>query len=173
MIEDIAHEATYPHPPEAVWRALTTPAALRSWLMDNDFAEARVGHRFRFMDKPKKIVGWDGIVHCEVLEADAPRRFVLRFGDDTGGAPTTRVEWALEPTSEGGTRLRFRHSGFSGIKGWMMRQGMNQGWGSMIRHAIPFVVHEMLAGRIPTQAETREVAKKGFRADHHAAKAKA
>ncbi len=44
-------EAVYPHPVELVWRALTEPAALATWLMTNDF-QAKVGHRFTFRTDP-------------------------------------------------------------------------------------------------------------------------
>lgn len=169
MTDDIVHEATYPHPPEAVWRAITTPEAMSAWLMQTDFREPTVGHRFQFRDKPKKVVGWDGITNCEVLEADPPRRFVIRFGDANDGG--TFVSWDIQPT-DGGTRLRLRHWGFTGFKGWLMRQGMKQGWGSIVRHAIPFVLHEMGEGRMPSRDETRRVAEEGFPADDHAAKAR-
>ena len=171
MTDDIVHEATYPHPPSAVWKALTTREALRAWLMDNTFEEARVGHAFRFMDKPKKIVGWDGITECEVLEAVPERRLVVAFGPGRDSFPATRVAWTLEPTPEGGTRVRFRHDGFTGLKGWMMRQGMDQGWGRMHRHAIPYVLDEMAHGRMPTQEATRAEAKRRTRSDHAARRA--
>jgi uncharacterized protein YndB with AHSA1/START domain len=169
MTEDIVHEATYPHPPDLVWRALTTQDALRAWLMDNTLEKAEVGHRFRFMDKPKRIVGWDGVTECEVVEAAPPRRLVIRFGIDDG--PTT-VTFDLEPTPEGGTRLRFRHEGFSGAKGWLMRQGMNQGWGGMVRHSIPFVLDRLTRGEVPTREETTAIRKSGLRTEHAARRAR-
>ncbi|HWG92589.1 MAG TPA: SRPBCC domain-containing protein [Candidatus Thermoplasmatota archaeon] len=172
MTDDIVHEATYPYPPEAVWRALTTREALSAWLMETDFREATVGHRFTFRDKPKKIVGWNGITECEVTEVVPFKRFAFLFGTDQGVTEVTKVTWELEE-APGGTRVRFRHSGFTGFKGWMMRQGMNQGWGGLVRHAIPFVVSRLLAGSVPTREETRLVARKGFRADHHAKRAEA
>lgn len=171
MIDDIVHEAIYPYPPEDVWRALTTPAALRAWLMDTTFEAPVVGHRFQFRDKPKKALGWDGVTDCEVLEAEPPRRFVFRFGAAQEGFPTTRVEWDLEPVAEG-TRVRFRHAGFTGFKGWLMWQGMNQGWGAIVRHALPFVVSRMRQGDVPSQDEARAAGKRGFRADHQAQRAR-
>ena len=79
MTDDIVHEATYPFPPEAVWRALTTPEAMGAWLMETTFREPVVGHRFQFRDKPKRVVGWNGITECEVVEVTPPRRFVFKF----------------------------------------------------------------------------------------------
>lgn len=50
--------------PATVWRALTEPALIASWLMENDF-QPIVGHRFTFRSQPSPH--WDGIVQCEVL----------------------------------------------------------------------------------------------------------
>lgn len=163
MTDDIVHEATYPYPPEAVWKALTTREAVSAWLMETTFQEATVGHRFQFRDKPRP--GWSGVTNCEILEADAPRRLVYSFGAPEDGSPMTRVAWELEPVA-GGTRLRLRHGGFTGFKGWLMRQGMKHGWGRIVRHGIPFVIGRMAGGSIPSRAETKEVAKRGARADH-------
>ena len=49
MKRDLRFEATYPHPPERVWRALTDPKALAEWLMENDF-EPRLGHQSRLAE---------------------------------------------------------------------------------------------------------------------------
>ena len=169
MTEDIVHEATYPYPPEAVWKAITTPAALSAWLMQTDFVEPKVGHRFQFRDKPRKVVGWDGVTDCEVLEAAPPNRFVIAFGTGRDGFPPTRVSWDLEAVP-GGTKVKFRHAGFTGFRGWMMRQGMNHGWGRMVQHAIPFVIAEMQRGSVPSRDAVRAHAKQGAREDHHAAR---
>ena len=151
MTDDIVHEATYPYPPADVWRAIVTPEALSSWLMQNDLKEAKVGERFEFRDKPRPM--WNGITKCEVVELVPERRFVLAFGLESEFL--TRVSFELEPTAEGGTRLKFRHSGFQGLKGWMMRAGMKNGWGGMVQRAIPFVVESMRRGRIPARDETK------------------
>ena len=163
MIEDIVHEATYPFPPADVWRALTTREAMGAWLMENDFHEPTVGHRFQFRDKPKRIVGWDGVTDCEVLEVVPERRLVFLFGTGRDGFPATRVTWELEPTKEG-TRVRFRHSGFTGLRGRLMRAGMSSGWGAMVKHAIPFMIERTRAGRVPTRDETKAARKQAAKA---------
>lgn len=163
MTEDIVHEATYPYPPADVWRAITTREALSAWLMDTDFQHPVVGHRFQFRDKPKKIVGWNGITDCEVLEVVPERRFVLAFGDGKDEYGPTKVIFELEPVSSG-TRLRFRHTGFMGVKGWLMRAGMNNGWGGMVARAIPYVLARMREGRVPTKAETRAASRAAAKA---------
>lgn len=156
MIADIVHEATYPQPPEVVWRALATPEALGAWLMQTDFREARAGHRFRFTDRPRPF--WDGICECEVAEAEEPRRFALRWGLNQKGAPST-VSWTLSPTPDGGTRVAFRHGGLHGFMGWMMKKGMDQGWRRMLERSIPVVIAAVAEGRTPS----REEAQRAFR----------
>jgi uncharacterized protein YndB with AHSA1/START domain len=125
MARDLNFEVTYPHPPEKVWRALTDPRAIAQWLMENDF-EAKVGHKFQFHAAPRP--GWDGVVHCEVLEVDPPRRLVYSW---KGGPLDTRVSWVLEPTADG-TRLRLDHTGFRGLRGWMISRMLGKGWSSKI-----------------------------------------
>ena len=117
---DSTEELTYkqswdlPHPPEKVWRALTESDLLAKWIMSNDM-KAIVGHQFTFRTDPSPF--WDGIVHCEVLEVDPPRR--LRYSwqgaKNTAGrfGVDTIVTWSLTPTQAGGTLLSIEQSGFN------------------------------------------------------------
>jgi uncharacterized protein YndB with AHSA1/START domain len=103
----IRTDAFLPHPPEKVWRALTQSDLLAAWLMPNDF-EPRVGHRFTFTTDPVPAAGFDGVVHCQVLELEPPRRLRISWA---GGGLDTTVTWDL--VSEGhGTRLLLSHEGF-------------------------------------------------------------
>jgi uncharacterized protein YndB with AHSA1/START domain len=124
-VKSIRKFAFYPFPPDLVWRALTEPDVLASWLMPNDIKPV-VGHRFQFRTKPAP--GFDGIVHCEVLEAEAPRRLVYSWGGGPTKGRPTRVEWTLERV-EGGTRLVLEHSGFHGVSGYFLRSMLGRGWG--------------------------------------------
>ncbi|MCM0678059.1 SRPBCC domain-containing protein [Micromonospora phytophila] len=95
------------HPPAKVWRVLTDSDLIARWLMPNDFMPV-VGHRFTFRTEPRPGQGFDGIVHCEVLDVDPPRR--LRWAW-RGGRLDTVVAWTL--VAEGrGTRLFLEHAGF-------------------------------------------------------------
>ena len=125
MSRTLVFRVDYAHPPAAVWNALTTRESLAAWLMENDF-EPRVGHRFQFRMKPTR--GWSGIVDCEVLELDAPRRMVWRWRSEW---IDTTVTFSLAATAKG-TRLELVHDGFEGLRGhfvsWMMR-----GWKRLLR----------------------------------------
>jgi uncharacterized protein YndB with AHSA1/START domain len=98
----VVHEATYPHAPERVWRALVDQGELRAWLMDNDFVPV-VGARFT-MD-----CGSIGVVQGEVLDVDPPRRLSYRW---TGPFGTTVVTFVLTPVPLG-TRVRLEHRGWT------------------------------------------------------------
>src|SRR5947209_18454174 len=95
MPREIVVTEEYPHPPHKVWRLLTDSTQLARWLMPNDFAP-ELHHRFTFTTKPAP--GFDGIVHCEVLELDPPRRMRWSW---KGGALDTIVTFELTPTNLG------------------------------------------------------------------------
>jgi uncharacterized protein YndB with AHSA1/START domain len=120
----ICVEYDVPHPPAKVWRALTESALLSAWLMVNDIRPV-VGHAFTFKAHP--MPGWDGIVHCEVLEVDPHRR--LRYSW-CGGAEGSRLDsivtWTLTATPSG-TRLELEHSGFMPINAFAF-DIMGKGW---------------------------------------------
>jgi uncharacterized protein YndB with AHSA1/START domain len=107
VTEAIRTDTFLPFPPEKVWNALTDPELLATWLMPNDFA-ARVGHRFTFRTHPVPAQGFDGIVHCEVLELVRPERLRISWA---GGGIDTTVTWELL-SQDLGTRLILTHEGF-------------------------------------------------------------
>jgi uncharacterized protein YndB with AHSA1/START domain len=94
------------HPPQKVWRALTSGALLEDWLMANDF-QATVGHRFTFRTAPQPH--WDGVVEGEVLEVAPQER--LAYSWNAAGGLSTTITWTLTPIAEG-TRLRMEQAGF-------------------------------------------------------------
>lgn len=125
----ITVEYDLPQPPEKVWRVLTEPELLAAWLMPNDI-KAEVGYRFNFQVQPAP--GWDGVVHCEVLEVEPLRRlsYSWRGGADSnqgyGQAIDTVATWTLTPTADGGTHLRLDHTGFPPES--FAFQVMGEGW---------------------------------------------
>ena len=125
----IVCEVLYPHPIWTVWRALTTSEALAQWLMPNNFV-AQVGHRFTFHTTPQQ--GWNGIVHCQVVELDAPHRIAYTWHGGAG-LPNTLVTFTLEAVEQQ-TRLHLEHSGFAagGPRGLSVRDLLDSGWRSNI-----------------------------------------
>ncbi len=114
-----------PQSPPKVWRALTESSLLASWLMPNDIRPV-LGHVFTFTAQP--MPGWDGIVHCKVLEVEPEKR--LRYSW-CGGPASSRLEtvvaWTLVSTASGGTLLALEHSGFLPSNEFAL-DGMGRGW---------------------------------------------
>ncbi|MEO1481363.1 MAG: SRPBCC domain-containing protein [Myxococcota bacterium] len=123
---DLHLKKTFPHPREKVWRALTDPALLSRWLMENDF-EAKVGHRFNFRTEPGP--GFDGVVDCEVLEVEAPSRLVYSW---KGGPIDTVVTYELLETGTG-TEMRFSQTGFDGLRAFAVSFILSGGWKKLDR----------------------------------------
>lgn len=141
MSEDaktIVVEYDLPHPPTKVWRALTEPALLATWLMPNDFS-AKVGHRFTFKAAP--IRDWDGTVRCEVLEVEPHQRLAYSWHGGVGDwAIDTVVRWTLVPTPRG-TALTLEHSGFLPIHA-MAFEGMSNGWRGKLARRLAEVLQD-------------------------------
>lgn len=122
-----------PQPPEKVWRALTEPALLARWLMENDI-KPEVGHAFTMRAQP--IPGqWDGVVHCKVLEVHPQKllRYAWKGGSGPGALDTT-VTWTLV-ASGSGTRLHLSHAGFTADDAFAL-ENMGKGWRSHLAQRI-------------------------------------
>ena len=134
---DIVVEDLLPHPPEKVWKALTTAELIGRWLMPNDF-EPVVGRRFTFKTRP--IGDWDGVVQCEVLEIVPHRRLAYSWkgGSDSNNSDSNYgskldsvVTWTLQPEGRG-TRLRLVHTGFRSPQNDSAYDAMSPGWGRIM-----------------------------------------
>jgi uncharacterized protein YndB with AHSA1/START domain len=121
MRRDLRFEVLFDVPAEQVWHALTDPTALSQWLMRNDFVP-RVGQEFRFHDTPRG--GWDGVVHCRVLELVPGKRLSYTWKSD---ALDTTVTWTVEERGSQ-TRLLLEHQGFKGLKAYLVGTMLNRGW---------------------------------------------
>ncbi|MEW1909673.1 SRPBCC domain-containing protein [Kitasatospora sp. NPDC085895] len=108
-----------PHPPAAVWRALTDPGLHARWWAAGDVRPV-VGHRFSLDMGP-----W-GSQPCEVTAVEEER--LLRYTFAEGSLDTT-VTWRLVPEGRG-TRLFLEHAGFDldSPMGRTALDGMGKGW---------------------------------------------
>jgi uncharacterized protein YndB with AHSA1/START domain len=106
--ESIAFEFDLQHSPEKVWRALTDPVLLAEWLLPVVEGTLEPGAAFTFKTQP--YPGWDGTVHCRILEIDAHTK--LSYAWVVGDMElNTVVTFTLAPTASG-TRLSHVQSGF-------------------------------------------------------------
>lgn len=133
MAQTIKISRFYPYDAEKVWQALTDPAALNSWLMPVEDFQLEVDREFRFITKPS--VGFDGIVHCKILEIHELQSLAYSW---RGGnmKEATIVSWKLRPT-EDGTVVNLSHTGFVGLDGWMIKQILTFGWRKITRKLLP------------------------------------
>ena len=104
--ESISFEFDLQHLPEKVWRALTDSALLAEWLLPVVELKLEPGAAFAFTAPPQP--GWDGVVHCRLLEIEAHRKLSYTW---TVGDIDTVVTFALSPTASG-THLSLVQSGF-------------------------------------------------------------
>lgn len=126
--ERVLHEARYAHSVDAVWAALTDPAALAAWLMPNDFSPV-VGHRFRLDARPDL-----GIIDAEVLQVEPPH--LLRCRWIIEGTPTTLT---IRLAADGsGTKLRLEHEGLP----QQPRLGFDGGWADKLRDDLELVLRD-------------------------------
>lgn len=136
MTRDIVVDEVFPHAPEVVWRALTTPELIGRWLMRPEGFAAVVGTRFTY--QTTAAGAWDGVIHCEVVEARPPERLVYRWtGGDAGnegyGSPLdTVVTWTVTRVA-GGARVRMIHSGFDPARNASALRTMGEGWPKVMR----------------------------------------
>jgi uncharacterized protein YndB with AHSA1/START domain len=133
---EIVVEESFLHPPEMVWRALTTPALMARWFkMAAVGFEPIVGNRFTYKTDPAG--DWDGTIQCEVLEVIPNERFVYSWKGGSarnagyGSLLNTVVSFTLKPI-DGGTRLRMVHSGFESPRNDTAYRNMSGGWPEVI-----------------------------------------
>ena len=93
-------EREFAHPPQKLWRALTTPHLIEEWLMKNDFVPA-IGHTFQ-------LRGDWGHADCKVLQIEPNKTLSYTWG--VMGLESV-VTFTLTPAG-GGTHLRVEQAGF-------------------------------------------------------------
>ena len=136
----------YAVPVAHVWRALTDPDLVARWTVTGrggrpvDFAPV-VGTKFRFVGRPTP--GWNGVVDCEVVEVCEPSLLSFTW---VGGAgdDVTVVTCTLE-TIPTGTRLRWQHTGFRGVGGFVIAKILGAVRKRMLDAGLPPVLQQLAA----------------------------
>lgn len=129
--QKIVVDGIFPHAPETIWKALTTGELIGRWLMTPQGFEPVKGKRFTYQTTPAGA--WDGVIHCQVLEAIPNERLVYTWkggheGNVGYGAPLDTVVTLSLSKDKDGTRLRVVHSGFVLPKNDTAFTKMGEGW---------------------------------------------
>ena len=76
--QDIVVDEVFPHAPETIWKTLTTGELIGRWIemAPTGFKPVK-GKHFTFQTTPAGA--WDGIIHCQVLEAIPNERLVYAW----------------------------------------------------------------------------------------------
>jgi uncharacterized protein YndB with AHSA1/START domain len=143
-MSDIRIVRDYPQSPAKVWRAVTDPELVPLWTATGRGGRpvgfsAAVGTQFQFVGKP--VMGWRGIVDCEVIEACEPS--LLRYSWIGGeGEKPSYVTYRIDP-QDGGTRFTFEHTGFTGLGGFFMARLLGQVRTKMLTVGLPAVLNDL------------------------------
>ena len=118
--DSLVFECDLDEPPEKVWRALTEPRLLESWLETDDRPriDAR-GGAAESAERTDRTTGRVGASDYEILTAEPNRRVRYRWrdrgngaGDADGREVHSVVTVELAPCPAGGTHLRLTHGEF-------------------------------------------------------------
>jgi uncharacterized protein YndB with AHSA1/START domain len=132
---EIVVDEIFPHAVELIWKALTSSDLIGRWIMAPSGFEPVVGNRFTYQTTPGGA--WDGVIHCQVLEAIPNERLVYAWkgGDESNtgyGAPLDTVVAFTLSRVAGGTRVRMVHSGFVLPKNESAFTNMSGGWSKVV-----------------------------------------
>ena len=134
--QDIVVEEVFPHAPETIWKTLTTGELMGRWLHMTPAGFAPVkGTRFTYRTTPAGA--WDGVIHCQVLEAIPNQRLAYAWtgGHEGNVGYGSRLDTVVTFTLarvETGTRLRVVHSGFALPKNDIAFKNMSGGWKKVV-----------------------------------------
>ena len=134
--QDIVVDEVFPHAPETIWKTLTNGDLMARWLgMTPTGFEPVKGKQFTYQTTPGGA--WDGVIHCEVLEATPNQRLVYSWkggheGNVGYGAPLDTVLSFTLSRVENGTRLCLVHSGFVLPTNELAFKNMGEGWKKVV-----------------------------------------
>ncbi len=124
----IQHKIFYESTPEIVWEYLTNPDLIALWLMKSDF-KPEMGYEFTFQGPKMPDLGFDGLIHCKVLELKPNERlsYTWNMGPGDGTLSVDSVVTFALKAQDGGTELLLEHVGHK-VDYPTLFSGMDKGW---------------------------------------------
>jgi uncharacterized protein YndB with AHSA1/START domain len=135
---EIVVDEVFPHTLDVVWKTLTRPGMMGRWLkMEPTGFAPTVGTRFTYQTTPAGE--WDGVIHCQVLEAIPNERLAYAWtgghqGNVGYGSRLDTVVTFVLSAVDSGTRLRLVHSGFVLPKNESAFKSMSVGWTKVVEN---------------------------------------
>lgn len=132
MEKEIRQTWFFKQSPGEVWEYLTKPELIEQWLMKTEDFQPVAGHKFRFTFTAKPGSQYEGVVHCEVLEAKPFTKLSYSWNGRTGDKSrnfNSTVVWTLVPKNKG-TELQIQHSGFEVLDDILNH---TSGWNSCVK----------------------------------------
>ena len=129
---EIVVDEVFPHTLDVLWKTLTSPSMMGRWLhMEPTGFKPMVGTRFTYRTTPAGE--WDGVIHCQVLEATPLERLAYSWkgGHEGNVGYGARLETVVTLTLsrvERGPRVRLVHSGFELPRNDTAFKNMSDGW---------------------------------------------
>lgn len=122
----ILHRLTIDAPPEQVNELVATREGIERWwtsrpVTGEDSVGGRIGVRFSDSERPAAVF--------EIIERE-PHQVVWRCVEGPSDWLDTRITFALEPRSDGGTTLLFSHRGWKEENEFM--HGCSTNWGAYL-----------------------------------------
>ncbi len=122
---DILHRITIDAGPDRVFDALTVSEGLQSWWTQDSTATPEIGSVALF-----KFVQGTIVFRMRVEDLIPGKKVAWSCLGDLQEWEGTRLTWELESTENGGTDLRFAHSGWNSMEGDYPR--CNTTWGHLM-----------------------------------------
>jgi uncharacterized protein YndB with AHSA1/START domain len=133
-------------PPDVVYEALTSGSGWDEWFTQGTEVDARPGGSIVFRWVDWAVDHYTVESSGEVLEANAPDRFVFQW---TPGDSTTTVVFDLEPLGEG-TKVQVEESGHTGsTRDLEALVECAVGWGEALALLKMYLEHGAKYGEVP------------------------
>lgn len=130
----LEHSAIIDAPVADVWRALTDPAEVVTWMTAHAEIDLRVGGLFRTNYNPNGAIGDESTIANRIIAFEPGRMLALQNAQAPAGFPWPELiagTWSvmyLDPISPDRTRLRIVGMGYGEGEGWdRMREFFDQG----------------------------------------------
>jgi uncharacterized protein YndB with AHSA1/START domain len=137
-------------PVEAVWRAWTTDAGIRSFFARGSHIDLRVDGAYEVFFDPSEPAGKRGADDMRILALEPARRLAFTWNapmdQPFARSQRTVVTLEMEPAGQGRTRLRFTHGGWGEGADWDRAFAyFDRAWGAFV---LPNLRHSLANGPI-------------------------